>query len=105
MYITENGVSVGDDEARALYLRRHLYVVALALQKGYDIRGYYWWSLMDNWEWFEEGYKAKFGLYEVNFKTQERTLRPSSAVFKDIAAAARPRRKELPAHVCALGFV
>ena len=57
-----------------------------ALDEGYDIRGWFYWSLMDNFEW-NDGFGPRFGLYEVNFQTQERRLRPSVSVLKEILSA------------------
>ena len=54
-----------------------------AIHDSLDIRGYFYWTLMDNFEW-SEGYQMKFGLYEVDFTTQERTLREGSKTFRDM---------------------
>jgi beta-glucosidase len=78
--ITENGIADSRDDRRGKYINRSLYAVSKAIKDGYDIRGYYYWSLMDNFEW-AEGYTQKFGLYEVDLQTQERKLREGSKVF------------------------
>jgi len=88
IYVTENGMasSAGaheSDEARVLYIRRHLYALSKVIEKGYDVRGYFYWSLMDNFEW-NLGYGKKFGLYEVDFKTQERKIRKGGEYYKTI---------------------
>ena len=80
IYVTENGVADQGNNIREMFIKRYLYALHKGLQDGLDIRGYFYWTLMDNFEW-AEGYKMKFGLYEVNFQTQERTLRESSNLF------------------------
>lgn len=83
MYITENGIADAKDDKRELYIRRHLYALLKTINTGYDVRGYFYWSAFDNFEW-NLGYKMKFGLYEVDFKTQERKLRKSGEYYKKI---------------------
>ncbi len=73
IFITENGIADAQDDRRATFIERYLYAVSRALEEDYDVRGYFYWTLMDNFEW-SEGYDMKFGLYEVNFATQERKL-------------------------------
>ncbi|MAI87381.1 MAG: hypothetical protein CMF99_09650 [Candidatus Marinimicrobia bacterium] len=80
IYVTENGVADQGNKVREIFIKRYLYSLHKAILDGLDIRGYFYWTLMDNFEW-AEGYKMKFGLYEVDFKTQERTLRESSNLF------------------------
>jgi beta-glucosidase len=81
--ITENGIADAKDDRRGKYIKQSLYAVSKAIKDGYDIRGYYYWSLMDNFEW-AEGYTQKFGLYEVNLQTRERKLREGSKAFVEI---------------------
>ena len=81
--ITENGVADKDDTIRSEYIRKYLYAVSMAIKDGYDVVGFYYWSLMDNFEW-AFGYDMKFGLYSVDFKTQERNLRRGSEEFVKI---------------------
>jgi len=81
--ITENGVADEMDDIRELYIRRYLYAVSKAISDGYDVSGYYYWSLMDNFEW-AFGYDMKFGLYSVDRSSQERTLRYGSKAFVEI---------------------
>jgi len=83
IYVTENGIADADDDQRALFIRRYLYAMHRAIHDSLDIRGYFYWTLMDNFEW-SEGYQMKFGLYEVDFTTQERTLREGSKTFRDM---------------------
>jgi beta-glucosidase len=86
IYITENGLSDATDIQRPSFIVRHLASVARAIAEGIDVRGYYHWTLMDNFEW-KFGYESRFGLAKVDFATQERTLRPSGRLYGQIAAA------------------
>ncbi|HMS41104.1 MAG TPA: glycoside hydrolase family 1 protein [Pyrinomonadaceae bacterium] len=81
--ITENGISDAKDDRREKYIKQSLYAVSKAIKDGYDVRGYFYWTLLDNFEW-AEGYTQKFGLYEVNLETQERKLRNGSKAFVEI---------------------
>ena len=83
IYVTENGVADRGDNIRELFIKRYLYALNRALKDRLDIKGYFYWSLMDNFEW-AEGYEMKFGLYKVDFETQERTLRESSKTFANM---------------------
>jgi len=82
IYITENGIADAKDDRRERWILEYLAAVRLAL-KTYDVRGFFYWSLLDNFEW-AEGYDMKFGLYSVNFETQTRTLRKGSLAYRDI---------------------
>lgn len=81
--ITENGTADADDEHRAEFIKEHLYYLHQAIEAGVDARGYFYWSLLDNFEW-AEGFWPKFGLIAVDRKTFERKPRPSAAVYADI---------------------
>jgi beta-glucosidase len=90
--ITENGMSNCDwvaldggvhDGARVDYLHRHLRALCKAIREGADVRGYFQWSIMDNFEW-AEGYKHRFGLIHVDFETQKRTLKDSAFWYRRI---------------------
>ena len=81
--ITENGIADNKDDRRKLFIERYLYALYKAIMDDYDIRGYFYWSLMDNFEW-AEGYMMKFGLYKVDFATQERELRKGSLAFSTV---------------------
>jgi beta-glucosidase len=76
LFITENGIADGPDRYRRDYVRDHLRVVAAEIAQGTDIRGYFYWSLLDNFEWVK-GFLPRFGLIEVNYDTFKRTPRPS----------------------------
>ncbi|MGO9639235.1 MAG: glycoside hydrolase family 1 protein [Terracidiphilus sp.] len=82
--ITESGIATDDDSRRVEYTRRALAGLKSAIDDGVDVRGYVAWSLMDNFEW-HHGYKAKFGLIAVDFKTQQRTIKPSARMLGEIA--------------------
>jgi beta-glucosidase len=77
-----------DDPQRVRYLRRHLEAVARAVRDGADVRGYFAWSLLDNFEW-AEGYRQRFGLVRVDFDTLERRPRRSFEVYRDAIAGQR----------------
>ncbi|NOT35532.1 MAG: glycoside hydrolase family 1 protein [Candidatus Eisenbacteria bacterium] len=75
--ITENGLPVDKDEDRWTFIFLHLWQVARALDEGINVIGYLHWSLLDNYEW-ADGFKARFGLIEVDYATQKRTVRESA---------------------------
>ncbi|HZE34551.1 MAG TPA: GH1 family beta-glucosidase [Actinoallomurus sp.] len=84
--ITESGCSYDeslDDQARIDYLSSHVGAVRSAMDAGVDVRGYYVWSLLDNFEW-AEGYHPRFGLVHVDYETQQRTPRASYAWYRDL---------------------
>jgi beta-glucosidase len=72
-----------EDQARIEYVRMHLQSVAKARQAGIDIRGYFYWSLMDNFEW-ESGYAKRFGLVHVDYLSQRRTLKRSAHWYREL---------------------
>jgi beta-glucosidase len=84
LWITENGIADASDAKRPAFLISHLGEVARAIGEGVPVRGYYHWSLLDNFEW-AEGLEPRFGLYAVDYATQARTLRPSGALYGRIA--------------------
>jgi beta-glucosidase len=94
LYITENGAAfedlVGpggqiDDVARVAYLRAHIAAARRAINAGADLRGYFVWTLMDNFEW-AEGLTKRFGLIHTDYATQRRTWKASAAFFRDVIA-------------------
>jgi beta-glucosidase len=84
VYVTENGIADADDTRRASFVTRHLAELARAIADGVDVRGYFHWSLLDNFEW-ADGYGPRFGLAEVDYTTQRRRLRDSAHVYARIA--------------------
>ena len=83
IYITENGLADAADIKRAKFIKDHLYWVNRAIHDGVDIRGYFYWSLLDNFEW-ARGFNPRFGLVEMNYDTLERRIRPSAYEYKKI---------------------
>jgi len=92
--ITENGIANCDwvgldgqshDSARVEFMSSHLLQLRRAIQDGVDVRGYFHWSLMDNFEW-TEGYKHRFGLIHVDFESQRRTLKDSALWYRNLIA-------------------
>lgn len=93
LFITENGAAfddppavegpILDDPLRVAYLRDHLRAAHEAMRQGVDLRGYFVWSLMDNFEW-SAGYSKRFGLYHVNFETQRRTPKASARFYSGV---------------------
>ncbi|MBA2445710.1 MAG: beta-glucosidase [Nocardioidaceae bacterium] len=93
LYITENGSAWPDvvspdgqvhDPERVAYLRGHLAAVAAATDAGVDVRGYFAWSLLDNFEW-SFGYSQRFGIVRVDYDTQQRTIKDSGRHFAEVA--------------------
>jgi beta-glucosidase len=80
IYIAENGLADEYGIYRDEYIRKHLFVISKALQKGYDIRGYFYWSPFDTFNW-GSAFNSRYGLYAVDFTTYARTLRPSAQPF------------------------
>ncbi|TAE30924.1 MAG: glycoside hydrolase family 1 protein [Candidatus Kapaibacterium sp.] len=84
LYITENGIATDDDEWRKTYIRKHLKQVHKALQKGMDVRGYFYWSNLDNFEW-SYGFEPRFGLIAVDYEDDcKRTIRDSAWMYAKI---------------------
>ena len=88
--ITENGCSYPgiDDQDRISYLDGHVRALHEALEAGVDVRGYFVWSLLDNFEW-AEGYQRRFGLVHVDFETQTRTPKSSYGWYRELLRAQR----------------
>ncbi|MDR7439835.1 MAG: glycoside hydrolase family 1 protein [Armatimonadota bacterium] len=85
VFVTENGLPDADDDLRPRFLLEHLAALHRAIAEGVDVRGYYHWSLVDNFEW-AEGWTLRFGLIEVDPQTQARTPRPSAHLYAEICA-------------------
>jgi beta-glucosidase len=86
LIVTENGIGTIDDEQRIEYVRQALSGVLDVIDEGIDVRGYTYWSLLDNFEW-ALGYRPKFGIVGVDRSTFERTAKPSAAWLASVAAA------------------
>ena len=96
LYITENGAAFQDtlvdgqvhDTERISYVREHIHVCADAVRAGVPLKGYYLWSLLDNFEW-DFGYDRRFGIVYVDFDTQERYLKDSANWYRQFIAEQR----------------
>jgi beta-glucosidase len=95
LVVTENGAAYPDtvsddgnvhDADRVAYVRSHLAAVQDAIDAGADVRGYFLWSLLDNFEW-AWGYDRRFGIVRVDYNTQVRTLKDSALFYRDLIAA------------------
>lgn len=84
VYVTENGIATDDDTWREAYISQVLARVHEAIADGVDVRGYFHWTNMDNFEW-ARGYTAHFGLIAVDRSTLERTIKPSGRLYARIA--------------------
>jgi beta-glucosidase len=104
IFITENGMANPDqvvdgkvpDTKRVAFLREHLKALARAVDLGVDVRGYFYWSLLDNFEW-NSGYTKRFGLFHVDYASQERLAKDSAVWYRDFIAEFRSRRQPVPA--------
>jgi beta-glucosidase/6-phospho-beta-glucosidase/beta-galactosidase len=83
VYVCEAGVADAEDTGRGEYIERQVAATHKALLSGVDVRGHMYWSLLDNYEW-ALGFEKRFGLIEVDFVTQKRTVRPSALRYKEI---------------------
>jgi beta-glucosidase len=95
LLITENGAAYDDERSpdgavhdpdRVTYLREHLAAAHEAIQAGVDLRGYFVWSLLDNFEW-AYGYAKRFGIVHVDYASQRRTWKDSAYWYRDVIAA------------------
>lgn len=105
LYVTENGAAFDDvlegegedarvhDDQRVAFLRDHLGAILDAQEAGVDVRGYFYWSLLDNFEW-AWGYEKRFGIVHVDYDTQVRTLKDSAREYRRVIAA---REIDVPA--------
>lgn len=100
IYITENGTQncceevvrgKVHDQPRIEYIGGFLKWIERAIRDGIDIRGYYAWSLLDNWEWIA-GYSLRFGLVHVDYETQKRILKDSAIWYKKIIAKCKEQK-------------
>lgn len=85
LWVSEAGIADESDRLRADYIKRLVRCMHVAIEKGADVRGYMYWSLLDNYEW-AHGFDKRFGLIAVDFDTQKRTMRPSARAYADIIA-------------------
>ncbi len=83
IYITENGISDRYDNRRKDFIVNHLSNIARAIKEGIDVKRYYYWTLMDNFEWLE-GETTNFGLFDCDFSTQKRIARKSASLYAGI---------------------
>jgi beta-glucosidase len=98
IYVTENGAAFDDqleagavhDVERTSYLERHVAAVAQAMDRGVDVKGYFVWSLLDNFEW-AFGYEQRFGIVHVDFASQARTIKDSGLWYRDTIAGLRAK--------------
>lgn len=93
IYITENGMASTNDDRRCRMMISYLKEIYHAIQSGADVKGYFHWSLIDNFEW-ADGFDPRFGLVEIDYNTQKRTPRPSAYVYADII-----RNNGIPHHI------
>ncbi|MBD8043771.1 beta-glucosidase [Arthrobacter sp. Sa2BUA2] len=104
LYITENGAAYDDvvsgegtvpDADRTRFILDHVQAVGAAIEQGADVRGYFVWSLLDNFEW-SWGYEKRFGIIHVDYQTQVRTIKDSGLAYSRFAAAARNGNSPVP---------
>jgi beta-glucosidase len=93
--ITENGIATKNEAKRLSYLRDHIAQIRQTMDEGYDVKGYFVWSLADNYEW-HYGYIPKFGLATMDPKTRDRVLKPSAHYYRDVIRTSRREGKVVP---------
>jgi len=90
IFVTENGLADAADTKRGDFIRSHLRAIEKAQMQGANVRGYFHWSLLDNFEW-ADGFQPRFGLVEVDYKTMQRRIRPSAYVYEAIIRQAQKK--------------
>lgn len=101
IFITENGMANADqiqdgriaDVERIQYVSDHLLALARAVELGVDVRGYFYWSLLDNFEW-NSGYTKRFGLFHVDYATQVRVAKDSALWYRDFISAFKSQQRQ-----------
>ena len=83
IYVLENGINDSTDKNRLEFIKSHITFLGKAIEQGVNIKGYFHWSLLDNFEW-ENGFEPRFGLVEVDYKTMERKIRKSAYAYAKI---------------------
>ncbi|MBM4465807.1 MAG: glycoside hydrolase family 1 protein [Chloroflexi bacterium] len=87
IYVTENGLPDADDDQRPRFILTHLAATHRAIEEGAPVKGYFHWTLVDNFEW-AEGWTLRFGLIALNVETQKRTIRRSGQLYQEICQTA-----------------
>ncbi|MCA9769966.1 glycoside hydrolase family 1 protein [Candidatus Dependentiae bacterium] len=85
IYVTENGIGTNDENQRTEFMKKYLYAISRAIQNGCDVRGYFYWSLLDNYEWGR--YSKCYGLFKVAKDTFDRIIKPSASHYMNLIAA------------------
>jgi beta-glucosidase len=88
LIITENGIATKDSQKKIRFMQKHVDMLENCIRQGMDIRGYFYWSLIDNYEWLQ-GLDARFGLYKVDFNTLERTPTNAAAYYSYVIKSRR----------------
>ncbi|RKY35169.1 MAG: glycoside hydrolase family 1 protein [Candidatus Omnitrophota bacterium] len=83
LIITENGICTDDDKLRSAYIEAHVKQIVKAIKTGINVKGYFYWSLIDNFEW-HEGFAPRFGLIKVDYQTFKRYIRPSAFLLSKL---------------------
>ena len=86
LFITENGIADARDYSREQFIKDNILQIQKAMKESVDVRGYFYWSLLDNFEW-DKGFWPRFGLVGIDYKTLKRNIRPSARVYKKIIEA------------------
>jgi beta-glucosidase len=85
LMVTENGIATRDERFRTEFLQEHVRAVVESVRQGIPVLGYLYWTLIDNYEW-TEGIEARFGLVDVDFSNQHRSIRPAGVSFRQLIA-------------------
>ena len=96
VYVTANGIADSADVHRSRFLAEHLFELGYSMKRGLEVRGYFHWSLIDNFEW-NSGFCPRFGLVAYDTKTKTRTLRKSAQTFARFIQAGRVTQADIDA--------